>query len=109
MGKGKTFTQAAMVAGIAKETGVAKGHVSKVLEELKKVAVWAISSAGPGKFQLPGIVQIQMFRTKAKPARTIMMFGKQTRVKAKPAGVKAKARLLVKVREEAKKQSSRRR
>merc|ERR1712080_231053 len=88
-GAAKAMTKGALLKAIATEHGLKVKACSNVLNSL--VAVGAKEVKKAGVFTIPGICRI---KTRTKPATKAcvrMMFGKETKVKAKPAKTVVKA------------------
>merc|ERR1719506_1106837 len=82
--KGKmAMSKGAVADALATACEAKKGDMSKVLDALAEVVTKEVKSTG--KFRLPGVC---MIKTRHKPARKAgkrMAFGKEMKVKAKPA------------------------
>ena len=95
-GGSKPLTKSQLLATLAKTTGLTKKQVQSVFIAFESEAKRSLSRHGV--ITLPAssgsLLKIKKVRTEAKPARTIMMFGKKTDVKAKPASTKVKVTLL---------------
>merc|ERR1712226_1101692 len=66
-----------------------KSECSKIVDALAEVGAAQVKSAG--KFVIPGLVMIKTRRKKATKAGKRMMFGKEVKIKAKPAKTVVKA------------------
>merc|ERR1712118_63191 len=90
MGAGaKAMTKGALLKAIATEHGLKTKACSGVLNSLVTVATSEVKKAGV--FTIPGVCRI---KTRTKPATKAcvkVMFGKETKVKAKPAKTVVKA------------------
>merc|ERR1712054_531568 len=91
MGKAgaKAMTKGAILKAIASEHGLKTKACSGVLNSLVTVATSEVKKTGV--FTIPGLCRI---KTRTKPATKAcvkMMFGKETKVKAKPAKTIVKA------------------
>merc|ERR1711934_608651 len=91
--KGKKGVMAMPKSAVADAMATAcetkRGEMSKVLEALAELVTKEVKSTG--KFKIPGVC---MIKTRHKPARKAgkrMAFGKEMRVKAKPARTVVKA------------------
>merc|ERR1719247_1900522 len=85
----KPLTKTAMMKDIATEHGLKTKEVSQVFDSLAAIATKEVKKAGV--FTIPGLCRI---KTRVKPATkagTRMMFGKETKVAAKPAKTVVKA------------------
>merc|ERR1739848_365507 len=85
----KALTKTAMMKDIATEHGLKTKEVSQVFDTLAAIATKEVKKAGV--FTIPGLCRI---KTRVKPATkagTRMMFGKETKVAAKPAKTVVKA------------------
>merc|ERR1712225_214529 len=85
----KALTKGAMVKDIANEHGLKSKEVSQVFDSLAAIATKEVKKNGI--FTLPGLCRI---KTRVKPATKAgvrMMFGQETKVKAKPARTVVKA------------------
>jgi len=88
-GAAKSMTKGALLKAIATEHDLKTKACSNVLNSLVTVATKEVKKAGV--FTIPGICRI---KTRTKPATKAcvrMMFGKETKVKAKPAKTVVKA------------------
>lgn len=94
----KSPTKGEVLNGIAEATGLARKDVSAVLEALSGEIKRALSSRGPGVFQIPGLVKIEKKKVPARPARkgvpNPFKPGELMDVPAKKASVKIKVRAL---------------
>ena len=81
--KGEIAEQAAESAGLK------KSEVMKVLDALAEIGAKELKKAG--KFTLPGLVMIKTRKKAATKAGKRMMFGKEVKIKAKPAKTVVKA------------------
>merc|ERR1712059_183018 len=87
--KGGVLSKSGLADALASEFDLKRGQVAKVLEALATVGTKEVKSAG--KFIIPGVCRI---KTRVKPATKAgvrTMFGKEMRVKAKPAKTVVKA------------------
>merc|ERR1712080_452058 len=85
----KALTKGAMVKDIATEHGLKAKEVSQVFDSLAAIATKEVKKTGV--FTIPGVCRI---KTRTKPATKAcvrMMFGQETKVKAKPARAVVKA------------------
>merc|ERR1719221_1197168 len=83
------MSKGAMLDAIAAEADLKKAECSKVLSSLVDIAAKEVKKTG--KFVLPGLC---MIKTRTKPATKAgkrTMFGKEVKVKAKPAKTVVKA------------------
>ena len=88
-GAAKAMTKGALVKAIATENDVKTKDCSNLLNSLVAVATAEVKKTGV--FTIPGICRI---KTRTKPATKAcvkMIFGKETKVKAKPAKTVVKA------------------
>jgi nucleoid DNA-binding protein len=86
---GKAMTKGAMTKALATEHGLKQKLCSQVLGSFVAIAAKEVKSAGV--FTVPGVCRI---KTRVKPATKAgvrMMFGKETKVAAKPAKTVVKA------------------
>ncbi|CAE7338381.1 HCc2 [Symbiodinium sp. CCMP2592] len=74
---------------LATSTGLKKSDVMTVLDTLADIGTKELKKAG--KFTLPGLVMIKTRKKAATKAGKRMMFGKEVKVKAKPAKTVVKA------------------
>ena len=86
---GKAMTKGAMVKDIATEHGLKTKEVSLVFESLAAIATREVKKAGV--FTVPGLCRIKTRTMPATKAGVRMMFGQETKVKAKPARTVVKA------------------
>merc|ERR1712107_50391 len=88
-GGAKAMTKGALLKAIATEHGLKTKACSNVLNSLVNVATAEVKKSGV--FTVPGVCRI---KTRTKPATKAfvkVMFGKETKVKAKPAKTVVKA------------------
>merc|ERR1712193_414271 len=88
-GAAKAMTKGALLKAIATEHGLKTKACSNVLNSLITVATSEVKKSGV--FTVPGVCRI---KTRTKPATKAcvrVMFGKETKVKAKPAKTVVKA------------------
>merc|ERR1711981_411014 len=86
---GKAMTKGTMTKSLATEHGLKQKLCSQVLSSFAAIAAKEVKSAGV--FTVPGVCRI---KTRVKPATKAgvrMMFGKETKVAAKPAKTVVKA------------------
>merc|ERR1712072_370121 len=77
------LTKTAICDALATKSGIAKGEVSKMLDDFSVLATAEVKKTG--KFTIPGLC---MLKTRIRPARkagTTMAFGKKIKVKARKA------------------------
>merc|ERR1719201_1805361 len=89
VGTKKAMTMGALSKALATEHDLKHGACSKVLHSIAAIAAQEVKKNGI--FTIPGLCRI---KTRVKPATKAgvrMMFGKETKVKAKPAKTVAKA------------------
>merc|ERR1711988_61777 len=77
------MTQSDMFAQIEKSAGVKKKECKAVFAALQTLVPDALKKHG--KFTIPGVSMIKLRHKKATPAGKRMAFGKEIKVKAKPA------------------------
>merc|ERR1712176_1577571 len=85
----KAMTKGALLKAIATEHGLKTKACSNILDSLVTVATSEVKKSGV--FTIPGVCRI---KTRTKPATKAcvkLMFGKETKVKAKPAKTVVKA------------------
>merc|ERR1719231_1394711 len=85
----KAMTKTDMAKAIDEELEMKPAECSKVLESLAAIATTEVKKTG--KFVIPGVA---MIKTRVKPATKAgkrIMFGVETKVKAKPARTVVKA------------------
>merc|ERR1711865_801701 len=89
----KAAVRAMPKGGIADAVATAcelkKSQASKVIDALAEIGAAQVKSVG--KFVLPGLVMIKTKKKAATKAGKRMMFGKEVKVKAKPAKTVVKA------------------
>ena len=83
------MTKGALLKAIATEQGVKTKACSNVLNSLVAVASGEVKKTGV--FTIPGVCRIKTRTKPATKACTKMIFGKETKVKAKPAKTVVKA------------------
>merc|ERR1712023_169911 len=90
MGKSvRSMPKSGIADALATATELKKSECSKVLDALAEVAGAQVKSVG--KFVIPGVVMIKTRRKPATKAGKRLMFGKEVKVKAKPAKTVVKA------------------
>eukprot|EP00930_Biecheleria_cincta_P082472 TRINITY_DN721_c0_g1_i4.p1 TRINITY_DN721_c0_g1~~TRINITY_DN721_c0_g1_i4.p1 ORF type:complete len:118 (-),score=35.36 TRINITY_DN721_c0_g1_i4:90-443(-) len=85
----KSIGRGAIADALIGDSGLKRSQIMKILNTLGEVGAKEVKSAG--KFVVPGVC---MIKTKQKPATKAgkrMMFGKEVKVKAKPAKTVVKA------------------
>merc|ERR1712224_975317 len=85
----KSMTKGAIAEALAAESGLKKSDCSKVMDVLAGVATKQVKSAG--KFTIPGVCMVKTKKKAATKAGKRVMFGKEVKVKAKPAKTVVKA------------------
>lgn len=95
--KGKTYTKSQLASDLADKAGITKASVSQVLGALEDIAISHLKS--DGSFTIPGIVKLVVKHKKATPAQTKNIFGKETRVSAKPARKVVRGRILKSIKD----------
>merc|ERR1712217_267711 len=83
------MSKGALLGAIAEEHGLKKGDCSKVMSSLVDIATKEVKKTGV--FTIPGLCRIKTRTKPATKAGTKTMFGKEVKVKAKPAKTVAKA------------------
>ena len=83
------LTKGAMVKDIATEHGLKTKEVNEVFDSLAAIATKEVKKSGV--FTLPGLCRIKTRTKPATKACTRMAFGKEMKVKAKPARTVVKA------------------
>ena len=82
-GAAKAMTKGALLKAIATEHGLKTKACSNVLNSLVTVAAKEVKKTGV--FAVPGLCRIKTRTKPATKACTKMIFGKETKVKAKPS------------------------
>ena len=93
----KPMSKTEILNALAEKTGLSKKDVSGVLEELSGIIGQSLSKKGPGVFNLPGLLKIQVQRkpaTKATTRANPFKPGEMMNVAAKPARNVVKVRPL---------------
>ncbi len=93
----KPMSKTELLASISESTGLSKKDVSAVLDSLNEVIQKSLGKKGPGTFNLPGLLKIQVQRkpaTKATTRENPFKPGEMMVVKAKPARNVVKVRPL---------------
>merc|ERR1719502_1003144 len=85
----KAMTKGSMVKAIATEHGLKTKECSQVLESLAAIAAKEVKKTGV--FAIPGLCRIKTRTKPATKAGVRVMFGVETKVKAKPARTVVKA------------------
>merc|ERR1712196_752735 len=88
-GSAKAMTKGALLKAIATENDVKTKACSNVLNSLVAVATKEVKKTGI--FTVPGLCRIKTRNKPATKACVRMIFGKETKVKAKPAKTVVKA------------------
>lgn len=83
----KPMTKTEIITALCEATELNKQQVSGLLDELGKLIGTNLNEAGPGVFNVPGLMKIKVVRKPATPERNgINPFTKEETVfKAKPA------------------------
>jgi nucleoid DNA-binding protein len=83
----KPMTKTEIITALCEATELSKQQVSGLLDELGKLIGTNLNEAGPGVFNVPGLMKIKVVRKPATPERNgINPFTKEETVfKAKPA------------------------
>ena len=87
--KGKAMTKGALTKALATEHSLKQKACSDVIASLVALATSEVKKAGV--FTIPGVCRIKTRLKPATKAGVRMMFGKETKVKAKPAKTIVKA------------------
>ena len=82
-GAKKALTESALIKQIANEQEMTINQVAAVLENMKEIGIHEIVKNGV--FTMPGMCRIKAKTKPATTAGTVTYFGKETKVKAKPA------------------------
>lgn len=90
-------TKAQTQAEIASKTGLSKAQVASVFDCLEDCM--AKSLRAHGTFTINGLVKVRVVDKAATKARTVMMFGEEKRVAAKPASKSVRASVLKRVKD----------
>ena len=85
----KAMTKGSMVKDIAEEHGLKSKQVSEVLGSLAAICTKEVKKNGV--FCVPGLCRIKTKTKKATKAGKRLMFGKEVKVKARPARTVVKA------------------
>merc|ERR1712054_70409 len=86
---GKAMTKGAMTKALATEHGLKQKICSEVVNSLVAVATQEVKKNGV--FTIPGLCRLKTRTKPATKAGVRVMFGKETKVKAKPAKTVVKA------------------
>ena len=94
--RAKPKTKAEVYTTLAEKTGVPKKDINAIFTSLHEMIVKELGKKGPGVFQIPGLLKLNVQRKPAvKEHKGIDPFTKQERVfKAKPARNVVKAKPL---------------
>ena len=87
--KGKAMSKGAITKALATEHSLKQKACSELINSLVALATSEVKKAGV--FTLPGVCRIKTRLKPATKAGVRMMFGKETKVKAKPAKTVVKA------------------
>ena len=93
----KPMSKTELLTSLSESTGLSKKDVSAVLDGLGEVIQKNLGKRGPGVFNLPGLLKIQVQRkpaTKATTRENPFKPGEMMTVKAKPARNVVKVRPL---------------
>merc|ERR1712093_370185 len=88
-GSKKAMTKGALTKALATEHGLKQKACSEVINSFVTIAAQEVKKNGV--FTVPGICRIKTRTKPATKAGVRMMFGKETKVKAKPAKTVVKA------------------
>merc|ERR1712182_138051 len=80
---GKSMSKSDIAKAIEGKSGVKAKEVKAVMEPLEGIIPGALKASG--KFTIPGVTMIKLRKKPATPAGKRMAFGKEIKVKAKPA------------------------
>jgi nucleoid DNA-binding protein len=85
--KKKAMTKSEIISALSEGTGLSKQQVNRFFDELVKMISDNLSEAGPGVFNVPGLMKVRLVRKPATPERKgINPFTKQEQIfAAKPA------------------------
>ena len=100
--KGKPMTKTEILNALADGSGLSKKEVTAVLDQLAKLIGDNLGKKGPGVFNLPGLMKIQVQRkpaTKESVRPDPFRPGEMMTVKAKPARNVVKIRPLKSLKE----------
>merc|ERR1711975_95698 len=86
---GKAMTKGAMTKALATEHGLKQKACSEVINSIVAIATQEVKSTGV--FTIPGLCRLKTRTKPATKAGVRIMFGKETKVKAKPAKTIVKA------------------
>lgn len=91
----KTRTKSQVMKELAESTGLNKKEITNFFENLEALMAHDLTK-GPGVFQVPGLLKVQVVRKKAVPARKGVnpFTGEEMMFKAKPARNVVRARPL---------------
>merc|ERR1712153_142253 len=89
VGAKKAMTKGALTKALAAEHGLKQKACSEVINSMVAIATKEVKASGV--FTLPGVCRIKTRMKPATKAGVRMMFGKETKVKAKPAKTIVKA------------------
>ena len=93
----KPMTKTEILASIAESTGISKKEVGAVFDSLSELIQKNVGKKGPGVFNVPGLMKIQVQRkpaTKATTRPNPFKPGEMMQVAAKPARNVVKVRPL---------------
>ena len=80
---GRSMSKSDIAKAIEGKSGVKAKEVKAVMEALEGIIPGALKASG--KFTIPGVTMIKLRKKPATPAGKRMAFGKEIKVKAKPA------------------------
>merc|ERR1711904_152722 len=79
----KSMTKTGIAEALATKSGVKKSEINKLLDGFAELATAEVKTAG--KFTIPGLCMLKTKTRSARKAGTSMAFGKEIKVKARPA------------------------
>jgi nucleoid DNA-binding protein len=80
--KAKPMNKSQVSAALAEQTGLSKAQVNTVLAAIDDLMKAQLGKSGPGVFQLPGLLKIQLKKTAARTGRNPLT-GETINIKAK--------------------------
>jgi nucleoid DNA-binding protein len=94
--KAKAMNKSQMAAALAEKTELTKAQVSSVIAEMDALIKGQLGKKGPGVFQIPGLIKLQVRMRPAQPAKKGRnpLTGQEIMIPAKKASKRVVARPL---------------
>jgi nucleoid DNA-binding protein len=95
----KMMPKTAVYKSLAEKANLETKQVAAVFDALTDLIQAQLGKKGPGQFAIPGLVKLQLVKRPPTKGGKKMVAGREVEVKAKPATVKVKARILKTLKE----------